>query len=51
MTEEEHKILIENNIMLREIIKYIKLKESKADTENQEDFLRNIAANVISNVI
>lgn len=49
MTEEEHNILIENNIMLREIIKYIKLKESKADKENQEDFIRNIVANIISN--
>lgn len=49
MTEEEHNILVENNVMLREIIKYINLKISQADKENNEDFIRNIIANVISN--
>ena len=34
--------------MLREIISYIKLKDSQADSENLNDFLRNILANIIS---
>ena len=34
--------------MLREIISYINLKDSQADSENLNDFLRNILANIIS---
>lgn len=34
--------------MLREIIAYINLKDSQADSENLNDFLRNILANIIS---
>lgn len=35
--------------MLREIIAYINLKEAQSDTENANDFIRNIIANIISN--
>ena len=37
--------------MLREIIAYINMKESQSETENANDFIRNIFANVISNGI
>ena len=49
--EEEQELLTltrDNNRMLREIISYINLKDSLADNENLNDFLRNILANVIS---
>ena len=35
--------------MLREIIAYINLKEAQSDTENANDVIRNIIANIISN--
>ena len=49
--EEEQELLTltrDNNRMLREIISYINLKDSQADSENLNDFLRNILANMIS---
>ena len=49
--EEEQELLTltrDNNRMLREIISYINLKDSQADNENLNDFLRNILANIIS---
>ena len=49
--EEKQELLIltrDNNRMLREIISYINLKDSQADSENLNDFLRNILANIIS---
>lgn len=49
--EEEQELLTlirDNNRMLREIISYINLKDSQADSENLNDFLRNILANIIS---
>ena len=49
--EEEQELLTltrDNNRMLREIIAYINLKDSQADSENLNDFLRNILANIIS---
>ena len=49
--EEEQELLTltrDNNRMLREIINYINLKDSQADSENLNDFLRNILANIIS---
>lgn len=39
----------ENNQMLRSIIKYINYKIITANTENMNDFGRNIMANLISN--
>lgn len=38
----------ENNIMLREIIKYLNKEIAYANTENNNDFIRNILANLIS---
>lgn len=52
--ENEQKLLNltkDNNRMLREIITYINLKNSLADNENNNDFIRNILANIISNNI
>lgn len=49
--EEEQELLTlikDNNRMLREIISYINLKDYQADSENLNDFLRNILANIIS---
>lgn len=49
--EEEQELLTltrDSNRMLREIISYINLKDSQADSENLNDFLRNILANIIS---
>lgn len=38
----------ENNIMLRQIIKYLNNEISFAGQENENDFVRNILANLIS---
>lgn len=49
--EEEQELLTlikDNNRMLREIISYINLKDYQANSENLNDFLRNILANIIS---
>lgn len=43
------RLLKENNIMLKEIISYINYINSKAESENNDDFIRNIIANIISN--
>ena len=43
--------LKDNNRMLKEIIAYINLIETKANDENNNDFIRNILANLISNQI
>ena len=51
----EYKQLIkethENNIMLRQIIKYLNNEIAYANTENENDFVRNIMANLISSGI
>lgn len=39
----------QNNIMLRQLIKYFNKEISYASRENEEDFIRNILANLISN--
>ena len=44
-------LLRDNNRMLKEIIAYINLINSKAEDENNYDFLRNMLANLISNKI
>ena len=38
----------ENNKMLKQIIAYINYINSKADSENADDFGRNILANMVS---
>ena len=47
MTLEEHKLLIENNIMLKQILAYIALRDSP-NTDFKE-FAMNVVANLISN--
>ena len=42
------KMVIENNIMLKSIIKYLSNQRNNADSENFNDFIRNILANMIS---
>lgn len=41
----------ENNVMLKAIIKYLYNESVNANQENDNDFGRNILANLISNVI
>lgn len=52
MTYEEERELIrmvtENNIMLKSIVKYLSDQHTNADNENFNDFIRNIMANMIS---
>lgn len=43
MTEEEHNILIENNIMLKQILAYIN------QNSDIKDFSMNVLANLMSN--
>ena len=45
--EEVH----ENNIMLRQIIKVINMYLSRHHQENEDDFGRNVMANLVSEVI
>lgn len=47
MIPQEHNILIENNIMLKRILAYIKNK----DTPNNyiKEFIMNVITNVLSN--
>ena len=44
-------LLKENNKMLKEIIRYINYINAHADTENNNDFVRNVVANLVSNRI
>lgn len=46
MTQEEHNILIENNIMLKQILAYIRRRDGP---DEAKDFVMNVVANVISN--
>ena len=52
MTYEEERELIrmvtENNIMLKSIVKHLSDQRTNADSENFNDFIRNIMANMIS---
>ena len=47
MTPEEHKLLVENNIMLKQILAYIALRDSPSN--DFKEFAMNIVANLISN--
>ena len=38
----------QNNIMLRQLIKYFNKEIAYANQENEQDFIRNIIANLIS---
>ena len=46
--EELLRLVQENNLMLKQIIAYINGVNSQASTENENDFVRNIIANLIS---
>lgn len=41
----------ENNIMLRQIVKVINLYLSRHHQENDDDFNRNVLANMVSNIM
>ena len=47
MTSEEHKLLIENNIMLKQILAYIASRDGP--NIDFKEFAMNIVANLISN--
>lgn len=46
--EELLRLTQENNLMLKQIIAYINGINAHANTENENDFIRNIIANLIS---
>lgn len=48
MTQEEHNLLVENNIMLKQIIAYIR---TRADPNDANNFAMNVIANIVSNHI
>lgn len=50
MTEENNKILKQNNRMLKKIMDYIYYVTANSDEENANDFVRNIVANMASNM-
>lgn len=54
MTREEelelYRLTKENNIMLKAIIKYLANEARNHNSENIEDFIRNIIANKISDL-
>ena len=47
MTPEEHKLLVENNIMLKQILAYIASRDSPSN--DFKEFAMNVIANLISN--
>lgn len=49
-THENNILLRQNNIMLKQIIKYLRHEAANANKENIDDFGRNVLANLFSNV-
>lgn len=49
--EELLQLTRENNYMLKQIIAYINHINANADNENNNDFIRNVLANLVSNQI
>lgn len=49
--EELLQLTKENNYMLKQIIAYINSINRNADNENNNDFIRNILANLMSNAV
>lgn len=47
MTQEEHQLLVENNIMLKQILAYIRSRDNP--NNDIKDFTMNVIANLISN--
>lgn len=39
----------ENNRMLKQLINYLNYNSANAENENNNDFIRNIIANIVSN--
>ena len=49
-TAENNRLLKENNIMLKQIIRVINTHLARHHQENDDDFNRNVLANVVSNI-
>lgn len=49
--DELLEITYDNNRMLKEIVKYINYINSNAENENNNDFIRNVIANVVSSTL
>ena len=49
--EQIRKVTHENNMMLRQIVKLINTYLSRHHQENEDDFNRNVLANLISSTI
>ena len=49
--EELLRLVQENNLMLKQIIAYINGVNAQANIENENDFIRNVIANLISTSI
>ena len=47
MAKEVH----ENNIMLKAIVRYLYDEAANANNENEQDFGRNVLANMLSNIL
>lgn len=47
--DELLELIKENNEMLKQIIAYINYINGHANNENENDFIRNVIANLISN--
>ena len=50
ITYENNRLLKDNNRMLRQIIRYINFINANHHNDNEGEFMRNIFANIISNV-
>ena len=48
LTKENNELLKDNNRMLKELINVVNIFLSKAKDENNQDFERNLIANLIS---
>ena len=49
MTEEEHRLLVENNQMLRYICSYLYSQQYHSSSNDIKDFIMNVIANVGAN--
>ena len=49
--DELLEVTYDNNRMLKQIIAYINYINSKAEEENNNDFVRNVIANLFSNTM
>lgn len=50
-THENSVLLMENNDMLRQIIHVVNTYLANHDKENEDDFGRNVLANIVSNIL